>query len=421
MVFTLKSNVVDKLPTEADVKDYWGVNQLSKDEVGYTPVGMDGDKACASCRWFMSPDGCTLVYGDISPTGLSDLYRAIEPYKMDPIEVRVVKASDKSVSLLDKVRNWLVPQAAPDQRGAVRGAAFTLKEVGPDLRFYLRVSNNFEDREHQTITLAAHKEYIEWVEAENAYPELWVWHASKSRLGQVDLLDVSNGVLVASGLIDADRKEVAVALAESGECDGVSHGFLHKSIGNDIVRYRSYEISLVPRRFAANYAGGGVLLTKELEMAFTPEKKALLTKYYGEEQVNVMEKDTERLQAEFASMGVQSKEVDESVTLAEQLAALTKAMADGFTVLAAGNKAALTSMEEFKAEMATARTEVAEAKKTLDERVEETLSPKVAPSSVVAPSQSDKNIVDAKGEKELASVASNDWFGEQIAGIVGRL
>lgn len=156
-------------------------------------------------------------------------------------------------------------------------------------------------------------------------------------------------------------------------------------------------------------------------MAFTPEKKALLTKYYGEEQVNVMEKDTERLQAEFASMGVQSKEVDESVTLAEQLAALTKAMADGFTVLAAGNKAALTSMEEFKAEMATARTEVAEAKKTLDERVEETLSPKVTPSSVVSPSQSDKNIVDAKGEKELAAIASNDWFGEQIAGIVGRL
>lgn len=418
MVFTLKSNTIDKLPTEADVKDYWGVNQLSKDEAGYTPVGMDGDKACASCRWFMSPDGCTLVYGDISPTGLSDLYRATEPYVADPIEVRVVKSSEKS--LLDKIKAWF-PQAAPDHRGAVQGVGFTLKEVNGETRFYLRVSNNFTDRENQTITLAAHKEYIEWVDAEDAYPELWVWHASKSRLGKTDLLDVSSGVLVASGLIDEDKKAVAERIAVSGEFDGVSHGFLHKSIGNDIVRYRSYEISLVPRKFAANYAGGGVLLTKELEMAFSPDKRALLTKYYGAEQVDVMEKDTERLQQEFTAMGVQSKEIDESVTLAEGLAALTKAMAEGFTVLAAGNKAALTALDDFKTEMATARAEVAEAKKSLDERVEETLTPKVTPSTVVAPSQSDKNIVDSKGEKELAAVGSNDWFGEQIAGIVGRL
>lgn len=389
---------------------------MSQDQANYTPMGMSGGNGCASCRWFVSPDACIVVDGDISPTGLSDLYLAIQAPIIDPIPVTIIKSIDNGRSVKEKVTSWISKLRGMNVGAAVQAPNFTLKEVGDETRFYLRVSNNFTDRENQTLTLAAHKEYVEWADAEKAYPELWVWHASGTRLGQADLLDVSNGVLVASGLIDPGMKSVAESIVASGELDGVSHGFLHKTIGNDVVRYRSYELSLVPRKYAANFVGGGTLLTKELEMAFTPEKKALLAKYFGEERVKEFEDDTERLKTEFEGLGIQSKEIDEAVTLAEQLGALTKAMAEGFTALAASNKMIMDQMSGVNGAMATMKGEVAEAKKTLDERVEETLTPVVAGAQAgFSASRSDSTVVDAKGEKELAAAAKDtDWFSTMV-------
>lgn len=53
-----------------------GVNYLSPQEANYTPVSPDLDdgKACAACRWFISPDDCNLLSCDVAPTGLCDMY-----------------------------------------------------------------------------------------------------------------------------------------------------------------------------------------------------------------------------------------------------------------------------------------------------------------------------------------------------------
>lgn len=55
--------------------DAWSVdNQLSQDQANYDPIGAGDNKACANCQFFDSPNGCIIVAGDISPTGLSDFW-----------------------------------------------------------------------------------------------------------------------------------------------------------------------------------------------------------------------------------------------------------------------------------------------------------------------------------------------------------
>lgn len=401
--------------------DSWslGLRQFSQPDANYNSVGMSEGRACASCRWFVSPNGCVIVSGDISPTGLSDYYSVLQTVEPEPIDVRVVK----EVSLKEKASSFFsrLFGQSPSIGSAVQGGNFSVKELDGVTRFYLRVSNNFEDRESHIITLSAHKEYIEWVETENAYPELWVWHAASSRLGQADLLDLSNGVLVASGVIDPDMVATAKAIADSGEFDGASHGFLHASKGNDITKYRSYEISLVPRKYSSNLSGGGTLLTKELKMAFSPEKKAVLSKYFGDEQVAKFEEDTAALQKQFEDMGIASKEIDASVNLAESIQALTQGMTDGFQALNASLLQVTAKANETATLVETMRTEVAAAKKSLDDAVDDAIAPRVAASGVVSPSQSDSNLLGASDKELVAATKSSDWLSGVVNNIVKGL
>lgn len=415
-----KANGATKELMESSIKSYvesWQLSgrQLSPEEAGYNSVGMEDGRACANCRWFVSPDSCVLVYGDISPTGLSNYYKAYEP---------VMAMAVKSSSLKEKASSFFsrLFGQSPSIGSAVQGGNFSVKELDNETRFYLRVSNNFEDRESQTITLSAHKEYIEWVEAEKAYPELWVWHAAGSRLGQADLLDLSDGVLVASGVIDPDMVATAKAIEASGQFDGASHGFLHKSVGKDITKYRSYEISLVPRKFSSNLSGGGTLLTKEFEMAFSPEKRTLLVGVFGEDRVTQMEKETADLQKQFTDMGISSKEIDESVSLAESIEALTKTMTAGFQALNDSVMAASAKATANETALAELNVKVEAATKSLSEAVDDAVAPRVAASGVSAPSQSDDNVLDSRKDKDLvAATKSSDWMNDVVAKIAQGL
>src|SRR5688572_11867855 len=73
--------------------DEWEVSERQIDQVdaGYDPLGATGDSGCGGCRWFVSPDSCVLVSGDISPTGVSKFFLAKTPYVPEPIPVTIVK------------------------------------------------------------------------------------------------------------------------------------------------------------------------------------------------------------------------------------------------------------------------------------------------------------------------------------------
>src|SRR5688572_16927515 len=42
--------------------------QVSKTTAGYDDYGAKAGKGCANCQFFMSPDTCLVVAGDVSPT-----------------------------------------------------------------------------------------------------------------------------------------------------------------------------------------------------------------------------------------------------------------------------------------------------------------------------------------------------------------
>lgn len=183
------------------------------------------------------------------------------------------------------------------------------------LRWIAVPSNNFEDRQREVITEAAHKEYIEWADKSGTYPDLWLWHSGPlSKWGRCDWLDYSDGFLVASGLVDAGKEYIAENLAR--EDTGVSHGFFRAKDGGVITKYRTFEFSPLPAKSAANeWTAFGVEQGKEtgVGMAFTKEKRSWLMTTAGmsEPQVAAMETSLSDLAANLKQRGIGYKDLVE--------------------------------------------------------------------------------------------------------------
>lgn len=305
--------------------------QVSQGSAAYNPLGMADGKACANCHFFMSPDGCLVVQGDISPTGISKFWMAVQAQEQEPLAVTVVTDDDASENanggsmslmgkdregsflqtVVEKVKSLFTPGIieTPDVFGSGSMRFFKSVELGAPLRFLATVSNNFQDREAEIIPESAHKEYVEWATTSGHYPELWLWHASaKSKWGQVDWLDVADGFLVASGVVDSGKEYIAYNIAADDDGIGVSHGFYKKSADGVISKYRTFEISPLPMWAAANEWTNFNILENEV-MAFTPEKKAwLLGKGMKPDEVANFETTLGSLAKELKARGVDWKD-----------------------------------------------------------------------------------------------------------------
>lgn len=321
--------------------------QLDQISAGYNPLGASGTQGCANCNWFLAPGRCVVVAGEISPTGLSDLWRAKESDLPAPILVQIVDApaangatsADKAVtvsnepkralddpdsgkhqSMVDRIMSAVKsavlgssngsedPAAAPTPVLAAR--QFTLvKQKDGRLRFMAAWSNNFTDREGEIFPEYAHKEYIDWADRNQQYPELWLWHTKGTKYGQVDWVDYTDGFVFASGLIDVGFEPLAEALAKE-DC-GVSHGFAGLQRGKEIVQYRPFEISTLPRSNAAVWTTSFNIIEGAAEMAFTQQKKDWLKQHgLSDEQITVAEKQATDLSASLKSLGVAWKDSD---------------------------------------------------------------------------------------------------------------
>ncbi|RPJ50567.1 MAG: hypothetical protein EHM23_35210, partial [Acidobacteria bacterium] len=230
------------------------------------------------------------------------------------------------------------------------GVFGVIKQANGKLRWFARYSNAWEDRDHEILTEEAHKDYISWAYDNGTFPELWLWHTGGTRFGEADWLDFSDGFAHASGLIDDGKESVVASL--SGKDIGVSHGFLSLQQGKYVSRYRTYEISVLPREYAAVETSGFNILdaAKESEiMAFTPERRKWLVDTLGEDAVKGLEKSTESMAAQLKELGVEYKEADDAQkaedtaqsegfkTLSEQVAGLTTAVSQ-LTGIVAGQQ-----------------------------------------------------------------------------------
>lgn len=321
----------------AGKKDYYdqlyeaSARKVLQEVAQYDAMGMHDGMGCANCHLFLSPDSCVLVSGAIAPTGLSKFYMKSQVYdtgygaSMEPDDDEdddaytmplMGKSADRNIvgAVLSGVKAMLRPNISVKESQPLTFLA--VKDVSGDtrLRFMAVVSNNFKDREAEIIPEAAHREYVDWATKENTYPELWLWHAGPaSRWGQADWLDVNDGFLVASGLVDKGYEYIAHNLqqeAKEGNPSGVSHGFMCVKNGSTIGPYRTFELSPLPMTAAANEWTGFNTIAGE-NMAFTQEKREWLKKTGGisDEAISTLEQTTSSVAKSLRERGIEYKDL----------------------------------------------------------------------------------------------------------------
>lgn len=204
-----------------------------------------------------------------------------------------------------------VPGPTSDATGP--GTLSVFKDVDGRRRFLATWTNQFRDRQGQVFPEAAHKEYVEWADATHQYPELRLWHIPYA-VGQCDMVAYHDGFMLGSGTFHAGMEDVADALADDGEL-GMSHGYRYavNDLDSEGVfhRYRSFEVSALPRARAAN-EGTAFVAVKEVPM-LTAEKRAWLEGKVGPERVAVMEENTRRMRKELEANGVGYKDYIEAL------------------------------------------------------------------------------------------------------------
>lgn len=312
--------------------------QVSQTNANYMPLGGTGERACANCQFFISPAACSVVENfpqAISPTGLSDLWRARElPIDaMTPIPVVIVEEQDAALSEAEdgsKRYSVTFPPALKDRFfGAIKGLAnlthketssadspfIVQKDKAGQWRWFARASNKWRDLDHppEILSEAAHKDYVNWVDATGAYPDLWLWHTPGTKVGKADWVDYSEGFLHFSGTFDEGKEAVALNLQATAEL-GVSHGFkyVHSDESQGIIGwYRTFEVSPLPRSAAANPWTTMEVIQKELGMAFDSKKRAFLVAQLGEEETARRENDTKAAATALAEAGVESKQASD--------------------------------------------------------------------------------------------------------------
>lgn len=454
---TLLGDLLDEKHKEYQYVSSWEVEEraLTQVEADYSPTGGvadEGAKACANCRFFISPARCAVVSGEIAPTGLSKMWAARPARTSEPIPVIIVDGTKEASTTSAAETSEATPTppvttpvtsiTAEVAAGAYRpigtftkiARAFTslvgvkpepvtdgfivTKQADGRLRWFARYSNAWEDRDGEIITDAAHKEYVEWVNSpDGVMPELWLWHTKGTRFGEADWIDYSDGFAHASGLIDAGCEGLVEALSEKDL--GVSHGFLSAQDGPFVTKYRTFEISPLLRERAAVWTTDFSIVNKEHElMAFTKERRQFLVETLGEDRVKQLESSTEGAVKQLKDLGIAFKEsqpdaptTDENVGIkafGEQIAnltALVEGVVGGFVTL---------------------RKDMDDLKKPVEQKVDEAtedaffakMSKALKELNAAKPTGSDGNVLTEQQVKERGGPTGDQ--GDFLAGVIGK-
>jgi hypothetical protein len=148
-------------------------------------------------------------------------------------------------------------------------------------------TNDRKDREGERFPAEAHRDFVDWSDRTGKLPELWGWHTPGSRAGVAEMVDYHDGFMIAAGPFDPEMTDVATKLAGMKDV-AMSHGYLYRpseKVGGEFSRYRTFEISYLPRDKAAN-EGTAFLVGKEGQMNATKEQ--WLRQVYGDERVEAM-------------------------------------------------------------------------------------------------------------------------------------
>jgi len=144
----------------------------------------------------------------------------------------------------------------PEERDG--GVFQVFKGVDGHTYWLARHTNNFEDRDKEILSGKAHDAYIARISVGLVdKPELWVWHAKGSSVGQADMVWRHEHFMFALGHFADDpiAQRAAKSLAKRQGKLELSHGFTYPSwaLKNGVYStYNTFEISVLPEGMAAN-------------------------------------------------------------------------------------------------------------------------------------------------------------------------
>lgn len=309
-----------------------------------------------------------------------------------------------------------------------------LKDIQGNYRWFGWVSNKFRDRDTrkhpkgEIISEAAHKEFIAWLDANpQKAPEHWVWHTPQTAFkSKTDWWDYADGFLVMSGPMTTEEAKSY----SDDEVVAMSHGFhvLARDKANGIIeQYRMFENSDLPPDRAANPFTLFDVVRKEAEMPFEKDRREYLVKRLGEERVKALESDTAAMSKALADLDVEFKETTSGAV------APTPAPAPGdgdLTGVVEQLKGALnleglnalitelqTSNHRLTEKLDAQAKELAGMRKSDDEKVAETIKPKLTPMQWgYRPSAAKDNVVTDEAEKEKIDKEQQPSWVQQAFG-----
>lgn len=263
------------------------VDKLSQEQANYRPLGMSGERACATCRWFnVGQDSCYVVAGPIVPTGLSDMYMPVPPpWKPEPMQVVIVDQTESAGASLD---SKAVGATAEQGAGVLKQVADKIRQVAqsfgmssagksidlsdidleadtgfkvrPDGRWVGWWTNNAIDRTGEQFTLKAIDDFVARVDSKAVpFPELWHKHlhipmGRADAMARIGYLGFATGTFYDTPTGESGRKAYEKD-QEAGIAKKMSHQFLYpKSMKRNgvIHAFNSFELSVLDAGEEAN-------------------------------------------------------------------------------------------------------------------------------------------------------------------------
>ena len=337
-------------------------------------------------------------------------------------------------SLLEKLNSALYKDYNNDSKK--RGPNFKVfKDSEGNYRWFGWVTNKFEDREEDILTDAAHVEFRSFLDQYPEFsPELWIWHTpGTAQTYKSDWWEYKNGFFMYSGVLEPE--EAKAFEEDDPELElGMSHGFfVIEKVGKYILKYRTFEVSVLPLKYAANPYTGFGLIKEEIKEMFSTQKRAFLLSKLGEEKVTALEANTEKQEEILTELGVSwaslneqyEKEIEEK--LAERVASASKSTVAAIMkeVIAAlnieGLQGVLKQMNEQIVELSAVLPRLGELEEnvkhlmeTEDERIAKAITPAEPYSWEFRPTKKEGSAVEELPEelqKEVQDASGQyDWL-----------
>lgn len=226
------------------------------------------------------------------------------------LSTRVKQVATGTKSLLDRAKAFLLGEKDDEPRSG--GTFFAFKDDGGEYRWLMIATNKFVDKQAETFTEEAHKEYVEYVERTADFPELRVWHVPGSGVGRADFVDYLDGFRIDSGTFYKEFTDVAARLAVWPEPLGASHGYRYRyadKSGGVFRKYRTFDDTVLPFERAANPWTDMTVEFKEVfTMPLRSEKRAFLVGVLGEERTKVIEEKLPQAEKALEELGIGWKE-----------------------------------------------------------------------------------------------------------------